>query len=198
MSWLSACTLLNWQLQALHDWALAMETIVADTIRKSIRKTADFILLQKLLLFACTYTNNEIATSSGCYFLLWLLCYIISFSVDISHGHRDHIKCMEHLSELQYVTYYMRPFAVVLWVWNTTNFIMTMTNLLSTNVAYNNIVNILVSGYWPQHIADTALVIIIPYTLLRATYDKHEVQMVPFSQSWSHMGVVWFTIIIII
>ena len=40
-----------------------METTVADTIRKSIRKTADFILLQKLLLFVCTHTNNETMTN---------------------------------------------------------------------------------------------------------------------------------------
>ena len=42
--------------------------VKVDTIRKSIKKTPDFILLQKLLLFACTHTNNEIATSSGCCF----------------------------------------------------------------------------------------------------------------------------------
>ena len=48
MSRLSACTLLNWQLQALHDWALATERTVVDTIRKSVRRTPDlYILFQK-------------------------------------------------------------------------------------------------------------------------------------------------------
>ena len=79
-----------------------METTVVDTIRKSIRKTPDFILLQKLLLLACTHTNNEIATSPGCYFCCGCCAIANNIIVSFPMDHRDHIKCMEHLSELQH------------------------------------------------------------------------------------------------
>ena len=58
-----------------------------------------------------------------------------------------------------------------------------MTNLLSTNAQYSK-----------YQCIDTNIqrihLIIIPYTLLQATYDKHEIPNGPFSQSWSHIIIV--------